>query len=755
MRTSVCLVLALSACTPEMVDEPLLDGSADPIEAYDPLALVDPFIATAGDGAEIANVNPGASVPLGMTLVGPDTRLDFGSVPFYHCGGYWYDDTFVRGFSHTHAHGMGVPDYGTLSFMPRDGWEDAYTGEKARMAPFNHEEEWASAGRYGVVLQDHDISVDITATQRGGHSIVTFPAGADPVVVWDLGQAIPSGTVNDAVADWAPDDATMTIFQQSSGSYSGRFGGLMQYAHVVFDPAPIGGGGWTDPASPEAGLQHVEGDTAGVWLRFPEGTTEVGIRLALSYVDADGAQANFDAELAEGTFEDHLAQSEDAWRAYLTRARVRGGTDEERVIFHTALFHALLFPSRQDDVDGRYRGVDQNIHTADGPHYSDLSMWDTFRTIHPWYTLVWPELQRDVNRSIVRMVQDGGWLPKWPLAHGYTGGMVGTPAIQILAGSWLKGIRDFDVDTAYEASLASATTQVGRNARDGLAEYQTLGFVPTESSGGSVSDTLEYAWNDHALALWGEALGRPEAEVDAVRQQSKGWQGVWNADAGFNTGRQRDGTFVWEGDPISWEGYFVEGNAWHYVWYVPYDVPGMIALQHGGDVDAFTERFTTYWDNVYAEEDDIGADDYYWHGNEPVMHVAFLGSLIDRPDLTADPSRWVMANRYAHDPVGLDGNDDAGTLSAWFLLSSVGLFPVAGTTEYAWSSPLFERVELEPEPGRQLVIRAPGVSEDVRYLQRWQVGDTELTSSILDHDTLWSGGDLLMTLSEDPAAWAP
>ncbi|MCA9572286.1 MAG: glycoside hydrolase family 92 protein, partial [Myxococcales bacterium] len=456
-------------------------------------------------------------------------------------------------------------------------------------------------------------------------------------------------------------------------------------------------------------------------------------------------------ELEGTSFDDHVTAAEAAWREAIGGVRVAGGTDEERVVFHTALYNALKFPSRQDDVDGRYRGHDQEIHTADGPHYSDLSLWDTFRTAHPWYALVLPELQTDTVRSMVRMVEDGGSLPKWPLAHGYTGGMVGSPAIQVMAGSWQKGLRDFDVETAYAAALATSQTPQPAAGRGGLDHYLNDGWVALEDSGGSVSDTLEYAWNDHALLLWAKGLGRPEDEIEDLTRQAGSWRNLWNASAGYFTGRQRDGTFVYGGDPFKWEDFFVEGNAYHYLWYVPYDVEGMIGVQHGGDHQAFLDRWTAYWGEVYREPDDFFPDDYYWHGNEPVMHVAFLGSLAGRPDLSADPARWVMSHRYTTGPTGLDGNDDAGTLSAWFLFASIGLFPVAGTPDYAMSSPLWTRVEID-RPDGTLVIRS-NATADVRYPVAWSMGGEPIPGGTITHDQLVSGGELVFELSDTRTDW--
>lgn len=746
------LLLAL-ACAPEGPpdDEPG-DPSATPIDAYDPLALVDPFIATGGQGAEIANVNPGPRVPFGMVHLGPDTRRDFGAPPFYHCAGYWYEDDYVRGFSHTHAHGMGVPDYGAVRVLPRDGWDDSYTEEAARMAPFSHDQESASPGRYAVTLLDHDIDVDLTATQRGGHSRFRFPEGASPVIVLDLSQVMPGDDVGDDTwAEWEAGDPEIRGLHRVLGSYSGRFGGLMTHFVGRLDPAPIAGGGWTDPANPVDGLERVDGADAGIWLAFPEGTREVHLRVGISYVDVDNARANLEAELPDTDWEARAQEAEAAWRELMGRVRVRGGTPDEQVVFHTALFHSAFMPSRQDDVDGRYRGADQAIHTADGPHYSDLSLWDTFRTVHPWYLLAWPEVQNDVNRSIVRMIEDGGVLPKWPLAHGNTGGMVGSPAMQVLAESWLKGVRDWDADLAFATALATSREPQPSDGRGGLDGYLGAGFVAIEDGGGSVSDTLEYAWNDHALALWAEARG--DAVAGSLFEQGRSWANHWSPEHGFTTGRYRDGSFVFR-EPHLWEPWFVEGNAWHYLWYAPFDPLAMIDVQHGGDRDAFLTRYRQYWADVAAEEDDVTTDEFYWHGNEPVMHVAFLGSLIDEPDSSADASRLVMATRYDTSTAGLDGNDDAGTLSAWFLWASIGVFPVAGTDVLAFSSPLWERVEIDRAPGESLVVRAPGASETVRYLKGWRLGETPVEGATIRHGAWVEAGELVLDLVDAPGAFA-
>ena len=437
------------------------DPSLDPVEAYDPLAEVDPFIATGGQGFEVGSVSPAALVPFGLTKVGPDTRGAAGTVDFLHCAGYHYDDTAIHGFTHTRGHGIGIVDYGALMLMPRAAWRPAYTRASGRAAPFSHDREAASPGAYAVTLDDDGVFVELTATPHGAIHRWTFPADAEPVAVVDLGTAIGTTAVPRIEASIDLKTATLQGVQVLSGGYSGRFGGLKNNFVVTFEPAPVGFGGWTDPDAPVPGMDQLDltGDDldAGLWLTFPPGTREVTARVALSYVDVDGAKKNFDAELGED-FDTTREAAATAWRDALSSVRVRGGTDAERRIFHTAHYHTLFMPTRTDDVDGRYRGNDDAIHPTETPYYNDFSLWDTFRTLHPWLMVAHPDEQADMNRSLVQMAVDNGTFPRWPMGHGETGGMVGTPATTVLIISCTNACSDDARPrcSGYMSSTASA-----------------------------------------------------------------------------------------------------------------------------------------------------------------------------------------------------------------------------------------------------------------------------------------------------------
>lgn len=727
------LTLALISCRSEELPSVEDDPSLEPIVAYDPLDFVDPFIATGGIGAEIASVSPGATLPFGMTYAGPDTRAVYGAPGFYHCAGYHWEDPYISSFSQTHALGMGVTDYGGVAVMPQLGWSDSYTTDQGRQLEFSHEDEWAEAGSYGVRFEAEAIDVSIAATRRGAHHVYGFESGR-PTVIVDLGHALGDNIVSESWIAIDPASGEIRGFQNLEGSYSKRFGGLKTWFYGTIAPAPAAVGVWTTPEDILAGVSSAEGESVGGWLSFPEGTQQVELRLSISYVDVAGAQANYEAELLGSDWEGLAEAGRQAWRAELGGVRVRGGSEAERRIFHTGMYRAYIMPSLFSDVDGRYRGLDGEVHEVGFDYYTDFSLWDTFRTLHPWLIFANPTRQADMLRSLAQMTKDGGSVPRWPLGHGYTGGMIGTPADQVFAGSWLKGLRDWPVEEVFEASWAHARGPQANAGRSGIGSYVEKGYVSADETDVSASKTLEYSWSDHALAAWAEGLGRPD-EAAALLQQANYWRNTWDPEQGFFAARRADGSFVELVNEFYWDEAFVEGNAWHYRWGAAFDVPGMVDLQYSGDQEAFLAEFSDYWDWVYTEEDDYLPDDWYWHGNEPDLHYAYLASALGHWSESSEAITWVLDNRYADGPVGLDGNDDGGTLSAWYLFSAMGFYPVAGTDQYAVGRPIFERVEVEVD-GVTTVIRAPYSADRTRRTQGLEMNGASWTEATVSHEAL-------------------
>lgn len=727
-----------------------VDPEPDPIyepqtaitnEEYDPLALVDPMIATGGAYSMVSSVTPAASAPNGLSMIGPDTRVETGMFPAYHCAGYHYSDTHIQGFSHTHAHGMGVVDYGGISVMPRGFWDPAYQSFEGRAAPFNHNQEYASPGNYRVTLADDATRVELVATEHGAHHRYTFIPSFDPsqdhVVIIDLGDHLVNTQTISAQIEAT--DAEVRVIQVLDGAYSGRFGGAIHHAVLRFNPAPSAYQVWVDDGELMDG-GNVSGRTAGLVARFPSTLDVVELTVGLSFVDLDGAKRNLEAELPDFDIEARRAEVKELWKNALSTVKVRSKNEEDLKRFATAHYHSLLMPSLHSDVDGRYRGLDQEIHQlpAGERYYSDLSLWDTFRTLHSFYLLAHPKLQRDILTSLIRMYQDGGSLPRWPLAHGYTGGMIGTPATQLFAEALLKGLEGWDAQIAYQAALAQSDLLATQATRSGGASYNRLGWVPADEQSGSVSKTLEYAWSDASLTQMARTLNQ-SADIERLDLRAQSWKNLWNPQAsesegGFMVARNEDGSFVPFNAPELWEDGYTEGNAWHYLWYVPYAISTMIEVQHGGDTEAFLSRLSGYWEQVRLEEDDNFPDDYYWHGNEPVLHYAWLGSLAGDLALTVQASHHILQTRYGHTPQdGLDGNDDSGTLSAWYLFASLGLYPIAGTDQYALGAPIFERAEFNPHEGTAWVIEAPHADWNQVPNQVFQLPNSNVTQANQNH----------------------
>jgi len=441
------------------------------------------------------------------------------------------------------------------------------------------------------------------------------------------------------------------------------------------------------------------------------------------------------------------AEAEQVWEEHLSRVRVEGRHEHDFRRFYTAIYHVLSMPTLAMDVDGRYRGLDDAIHTADGyRYYTDFSLWDTFRTLHPLLTLLYPEYQLDMLRSLVAMSADGGAMPRWPLGTGYTGGMVGDPAAMTLADSWVKGIRDFDLRTAYDALERSAMgTASERFGGRGNAEvYDTMGYVPIEHAGGSASRTLEFAYADWALAILADALGETE-DAEYFRARSGNWINNWDADRQFFIGRHEDGSFEEYFREDRWMDYYTEGNGWQYVWYVPHDLPGLADVMGGRE--AFLDRLDGFFEMSAGMRITAIPGFWYWHGNEPDIHAAFIFSAMGDVERSSRWSRWVSRTLYGDGPTGLPGNDDGGTLSAWLVFASMGLFTITGEEDYLLGSPLLTRVEFDVGDG-VFTIEAPDASDQAPIVREARLDGEVLEQPSFPHSRVVPGGVLSLDMGE-------
>jgi len=715
---------------------------------------VSPVIGTGGVGFGVGSASIAPQRPFGMARPGPDGASAGGGAPtFTHCSGYSFDDVTIVGFSQTRMHGTGIADYGTVGLMPTIGMTDAKTTQKGYRAPFKHANETVSAGYYAVTLDDSSIKAEMTATDHVAYHRYAFPKGSDAVVILDVGHTLADTTIVDGSVTIDAAASEISGFSHFKGGYSGRFGGMPVYYVARFARPFAKSGVWKAGVRAEGETTRAGADT-GAWVSF-DTTADASVEIAvgLSFVDLDHARKNLDAEAKGVTFDAARKATEDAWEKLLSRVEIEVRNDRDAKTFYTALYHTLLMPTLASDVDGTYRGLDAKVHTADGfRYYTDFSLWDTFRTEHPLLVLAYPEFQRDFLRSLVAMGKDGGVMPKWPLGIGYTGGMVGESADVVFADSYAKGLRDFDLRAAYDVMKKSATTPVSNDGRGGVNDYLSLGYVPIESGGASTASTLEYAYDDFALAILADALGE-KADKDAFSARAKSYQKVWDAETQFFLGRHKDGRFERDIDFTAWHPVYAEGDSWQYLWYVPHDPEGLAALMGG------REKFFTRLDEFFAlsscqVKSHLAPKPYYWQSNEVDLFAPWLYSALDRPSKTAEWIRWILATEYGEGPDGLPGNDDAGEMSAWYVFAAAGFYPIAGTETYLVGSPILPKTTFHL-PSGDFVVRAKDTSALTRYVTSAQLGTTALDRARFPHSAITKPGGVTLdlTMAKEPSSW--
>ncbi len=759
----------------------------------DPAGYVNPFIGTGGLGFGVGAVYPGAGTPFGMVKASPDTRSDCCAMGYAHCGGYWYEDSYITGFSNVHLHGPGIADYGNILLFPASVMSPDYTDSATRLAAFSHDDEHAEPGLYQVTL-GNGIRVELSATDRTAWHRYTFPAQLGATLVLDLehgvdddGQTSLGGRV-----ELDPSAGTAWGRMWNYGSFTQRYGGNPVYFAMRMEPAPVDWGTWTHN-HPRPGSKSNHGIDLGAWFVFkeepghqdsgttilaesgsswgsgetgnpeleytleqPGGEVTVDVQVGISFSSQEGAWANLEAESLGRSMDSVALAAREAWNRQLSHITVAGGTEEQWSIFYTALFHSLQMPTLLSDVDGTYPGLDGKLHqTRRGRYYSDFSLWDTYRTLHPLLLLAYPDYARDFARSLSHMARQGGYLPRWPCNRGYTGAMVGDPADIVLAETYIKGIRGWNEESTFDAARLTADAPVPDDApfggRADIDGYLERGWVALDETSGSASITLEYAWADRALSLWAQAAGRSE-EAAMYASRADYYANTFDAETGFFRGRYSDGSFKdsQSFSATAWEEDYVEGNAWQYLWMVPHDPEGLASLMGGDDV--LMDRLDEFFQASLEEEDTVAPDTWYWHGNEPDLHAAYMYALLGYPERGAPWVRWIRDTRYNDQPDGLDGNDDGGTLSAWYVLSALGLYPVAGTDVFALGPPLFDRAQVEMAGGGLTILtRGLGSSPQSYWLGASLDGET-ITGGTVRWGDISEGAEIVHLLGswEEP-----
>ncbi|UQA57659.1 GH92 family glycosyl hydrolase [Polyangium aurulentum] len=753
----VAIVLGAAGCTLE--PQPIPGSPATPVE--DPLAYVDPFIGSGGFAYAHGSAFPGAAAPFGLVKVGPDTRGPYGVIRFLHYSGYWYGDDFVQGFSHLHLHGTGATDYGVLSVMPTGAFDASRLTVEANEAHMDKAREKARPGYYTTYLDEAGIEAELSATRHGAHHRYTFAPGvSEGHLLFDLDHHLDSGAVSHAEVTLDPATGTIRGVVHSMGEMSDGFGGYDVFfdarARSPWKTARV----WSEGTAPAEGLT-ANGKKVGFDLAFDLADgAPVELQVGISLVSLENAGKNRQAELPAWDFEATQQKTRKDWEPLVGAVRVFGGSDADRRIFYSSLYRAFLMPTASSDVDGSYRYGGQ-VRTAEGFSFlTDQSLWDTYRTVTPLYNLIAPEAARDTARSLHAMAEIGGFFPKWPIATGEAGTMLGASADIVMADTYIKGVTDFDAEGAYAILRAAAADTAeppgGRGGREYAVTYMQHGYVPADI-GRSASHTLEYAHDDLALANFAGALGLADDEA-MFRERAISHRELFDPAVGFIRERNADGTFPPGFDPYTLTDHYAEANAWHSLW-AQHDIPGVAELL--GGQDAFVEKLGEFFDNAIADLAERPIEDKfasstprydYWHGNETSIHAAYGFAQVGRPDLTQKYARWVMEAHYVDAPHGLAGNDDGGTLSSWYVFAAAGFYPIPGTDRYVIGAPLFPRMEIRVKGGT-LVIEAPEASAENLYVQSVTWNEAPLDKPELRHGDIAQGGTLRFEMGPSPGAW--
>jgi predicted alpha-1,2-mannosidase len=675
-----------------------------------------------------------------MIQPGPDTRLE----GWDGCSGYHHDDTFVHGFSHTHLSGTGISDYGDVLLLPATGAPALTAPAATRGSHFRKASEAAEAGYYRVHLDDVAVDVELTASERTGWHRYRFAASDSAHVLVDLRH-------RDTVLESSlrlVDDHTIEGMRRSRAWAQDQ----VIYFVASFSRRFAPGTALAVDGVEQPGRTEAAGTDVQAVLRYGPVAAgdEIVVKVAISAVDLDGARKNLAVEPPGWDFGQARARARGAWNRALGAIQVEGGSREQRVSFYTALYHTLIVPNLFQDADGRYRGLDRAIHVADGyTRHTVFSLWDTFRAAHPLYAILERRRTRDFVRSFLEMYRESGRLPVWELAANETDCMIGYHAVSVIADAWIKGVRGFDPALALEAMQATATGD-----RFGLPAYRRHGFLSADDEPESVSKTLEYGYDDWCIARFAEATGRPDVARDYLLR-SQAWQHVLDP-AGFMRPRS-SGRWITPFDPAEVTFHYTEANAWQYSFFVPHDVSAWMTRLGG---PAALER---QLDSLFGapsrttgrrQADITGMVGQYAHGNEPSHHMAYLYPFAGAPAKTQALVHRLIDTMYTARPDGLIGNEDAGQMSAWLVFSALGFYPVTpGLPEYVLGTPLFDRATLTLEDGRRFVIRAERRAASDFYVQSVRLNGQSHPRSVLDHDAILAGGELVFILGDRPSEW--
>ncbi len=685
------------------------------------------------------NTYPGAQVPFGMVQLSPDNGLP----GWDRISGYFYPDSTIAGFSHTHLSGTGAGDLYDISFMPVTWSIKEADSPLGIYSTFSHNDEAASAGYYRVLLKDYNINVELTATERCGIQRYTFPEANSSIILnlkkamnWDFTldthiEVVDSRTIRGYrhSMGWSPEQHVyfQTRFSRPFDSFE-----MDTSAIITMDKGRIG--------------------TATI-ARFNFNThkdEEILVTTALSGVSMEGAALNMEKEAPKDDFDYYYQQAVKKWDNQLGKIEVSSEDGDLKTVFYTALYHAMLAPTLYSDVDGKYFGPDGKIHHAeDWDNYSTFSLWDTFRASHPLFTYIEPKRVNDMIECFLHFYEQSGALPLWNLYGWETNMMIGYHAVPVIVDAYLKGVGNFDAEKALEACIASAN----RDDYHGIGFYKTHGYVPSDKENWSLSKTMEYAYDDYCIAKMAEAMGKSEI-AETFYRRSQNYKNTFNPASSFMQPRDSKGNFMDNYDPEEYIEDICESNGWQYYWYVPHDIDGLISLT--GGMERFGERLDsmlTYepTDRTKLPIFSTGMIGQYAHGNEPGHHIIYLFNRINQPWKTQKYAAEVMRSLYTNEPSGLCGNEDCGQMSSWYVFSALGFYPVDPISgRYEIGSPLFPEAKLHLGNGKTFTIIAHNAGEENPYIQSVHVNGKPYDKSYITHQMIMQGDTVSFEMGNQP-----
>jgi predicted alpha-1,2-mannosidase len=713
---------------------------------------VKPHIGTDAHG----HTSPSASVPFGFVKLGPDTYNE----GWDWCSGYHYSDSSIMGFSHTHLSGTGRGELLDILFMPTTGLAKFEPGSRENpdegyRSRFSRKNEIAKAGYYSVILDDYKIKAEMTATLRAGFHRYSFQEDKPANLLIDLAHSFKTDSILDGYVKIVND--TLVVGSHRSKGW-GEGNEKYWTNHEVFFAArlskPIKSAILYADGNISDTIKELKGKAVKINLVFDSNELLL-VKVGISGTDIEGAIKNVDAEIKGWDFDNVVASAETEWEKVLSVLKVEDDNTERKETFYTALYHSCLAPYTYSDVDGRYKGFDGKIHQANGfTNYTGLSLWDTFRAANPLYTLISPQVANDIVRSMLAQYDEYGLLPIWPLGNSETNCMIGYHSIPLIVDAYMKGIRDFDPEKAFEAMKKSAMQDDFDIQHLKKYNYIPRDLAPTIS----VARTLEYAYDDWCIAQMAKALGKTE-DYKYFSKRAEAFKNLFDTSVGFMRGKDSKGVFRADFDPwnaVNATSDFIEGNSWQYTWFVPHDIPALIDGM--GGKKHFVERLDSLFSvSSHLDEntpsDVTGLIGQYAHGNEPSHHVAYLFNYGDEPWKTQERVHQILTTLYSNEPDGLCGNEDMGQMSAWYVYSAMGFYPVnPADGKYVFGTPLFKEINLNIPGGKTFTIKAIDLSEKNIYIKKVLLNGTEYKQGYVTHSQILKGGTLELQMSSKPGS---